>query len=93
LYDIRDDAPRERRTGRREIPNQENGLSRIGRKKPIRTLTPPTSLAANLRQSGLRKFSLRRSGDGGVAERGSAKNAIVMDWPQICHLAERFLAA
>jgi hypothetical protein len=85
LRGIRDDAPRERRTGRRKTPNQGNGLSRVGRNCPMRTLTAPTSLAANLRQSRLRKISLRRSGDGGVAARGSAKNAIAMDFPQICH--------
>jgi hypothetical protein len=28
LCGIRDDAPRERRAGRRKIPNQANGLSR-----------------------------------------------------------------
>src|ERR1700733_15255032 len=56
LCGIRDDAPRERRTGRRKIPNQGNGLSRVGRNQPIRTLTAPTSLAANLRQISLRKF-------------------------------------
>jgi hypothetical protein len=30
LRGIRDDAPRERRTGRRKNPNQANGLSRVG---------------------------------------------------------------
>jgi hypothetical protein len=92
LCGIRDDAPRERRTGRRKIPNQANGLSRVGRNHPVRTLTAPTSHAANLRQSSLRKFSLRQSGDGDVAAGGSAKNAIAMDFPQICHAAERFRA-
>jgi hypothetical protein len=90
LRGIRDGAPRERRTGRRKIPNQANGLSRVGRNQPVRTLTAPTSLAANLRQSGLRRFSLRQSGDGDVAARGSAKNATAIEFPQICHAAERF---
>jgi hypothetical protein len=90
LCGIRDDAPRERRTGRRKIPNQGNGLSRVGRNHPVRTLTAATSLAANLRQSGLRKFSLRQSGDGSVAARDPKKNATAMDFPQICHAAERF---
>lgn len=90
LCGIRDGAPRERRSGRRKIPNQGNGLSRGGRNRLVRTLTASTSLAADLRQSGLRKFSLRQSGDGGVAADGSAKNAIAVDWPQICHRAERF---
>jgi hypothetical protein len=90
LRGIRDDAPRERRTGRRKIPNQANGLSRVGRNHPIRTLTAPASLAADLRQSSLRKFSLRQSGDGDVAARGSAENATAMDFPQICHAAVRF---
>jgi hypothetical protein len=92
LRGIRNDAPRERRTGRRKIPNQGNGLNRVGRNHPVRTLTAPTSLAANLRQSGLRRFSLRQSRDGDVAARGSAKNAIAKNFPQICHAAERFLA-
>jgi hypothetical protein len=38
----------------------------------------------------LRKFSLRQSRDGDVAARGSAKSATAIDWPQICHAAERF---
>jgi hypothetical protein len=79
LRGIRDDAPRERRTGRRKIPNQANGLSRVGRNHPIRTLTAPTSLAANWWQSGLRKFSLRQSGDHGVAARDPKKNATAID--------------
>jgi hypothetical protein len=87
---MRDDAPRERRTGRRKIPNRGNGLSRVGRNRPVRTLTAPTSHAANWWQSGLRKISLRRSSDGDVAARGSAKNAAATDFPQICHAAERF---
>jgi hypothetical protein len=90
LRGIRDDAPRERRTGRRKIPNQGNGLGRIGRNQPIRTLTAPRSLAANLRQSSLRRFLLRQSGDGGVAARDPKKNATAMDFPQICHAAVRF---
>jgi hypothetical protein len=43
-----------------------------------------------MRQSRLRKFSLRQSRDGGVAARGSVKNASAMDFPQVCHAAERF---
>jgi hypothetical protein len=70
---MRDDAPRERRTGRRKIPNQGNGLSRVGRNRPVRTLSALTSLAANWWQSSLRKFFMRQSGDGDVAARGSAK--------------------
>jgi hypothetical protein len=38
----------------------------------------------------LREFSLRQSGDGGVAARGSVRNAAATDFPQICHAAERF---
>jgi hypothetical protein len=38
----------------------------------------------------LREFSLRRSGDGRVAVRGSAKNASAKNFPQICNGAERF---
>ena len=92
LCRIRDDALRERRTGRRKIRNQANGLSRVGRNQPVRTSTAPTSLAANWWQSSLRKFSLRQSRDGDVAARGSVKNATAMDFPQICHAAERFRA-
>jgi hypothetical protein len=90
LCGIRDDAPRELRTGRRKIPSQGNGLGRVGGIQPIRTLTALTSLAANLRQSSLRKFSLRQSRDGDVATRGSAKNATAKHFPQICHAAVRF---
>jgi hypothetical protein len=43
-----------------------------------------------LGQNGFSRFSLRQSRDGDVAARGSAKNADAMDWPQICHAAERF---
>jgi hypothetical protein len=56
LRGIRDDALRDCRAGRRKIRNAGNGLSRVGRNHPVRTLTAPKSLAANLRQSGLRKF-------------------------------------
>jgi hypothetical protein len=90
LCGIRDDAPRPRRSGRRKIPNQRNGLSRVSRNHPIRTLTAPTSLAANWWQSSMRKFSLRQSGDGDVAAPGSVKNAAAKHFPQICHAAERF---
>jgi hypothetical protein len=90
LRSIRADAPRQRRSGRRKIPNQANGLSRVGRIEADRTLTAPTSLAANWWQSRLRKFSLRQSRDGDVAARGSAKNAAAKIFPQICHAAERF---
>jgi hypothetical protein len=93
LCGMRDDALRERRTGRRKIPNGGNGLSRVSRNRPCRTLTAPKSLAAGMRQSGLRKFSLRQNGDGGVAARGSVKSAAAVDWPQICHTAERFECA
>ena len=90
LRGIRADAPRERRIGRRKIPNQENGLSRVGRIEPARTLTAPTSLAANWWQSSLRRFSLRQSRDGDVAARDPEKIATAKHFPQICHAAERF---
>jgi predicted nucleotidyltransferase len=70
---MRDDAPRERRAGRRNIRNQVNSLSRVAGIQPSRTLTVPRSLAANWWQSGLRNFSLRQSRDGDVAARGSVE--------------------
>jgi hypothetical protein len=73
LSSMLDAAPRERRAGRRKIRNQANGLSRVGGIEPSRTLTALRSLAANWRQSGLRKFSLRQGRDGGVAVRISRK--------------------
>jgi hypothetical protein len=76
---MRDDALRDRRTGRCKTRNEGNGLSRVGRNRPIRTLTAPRSLAANWWQSRLREFSLRQSRDGDVAARGSAKNAAATD--------------
>jgi hypothetical protein len=90
LFGIQDDAPRQRRSGRRKIPNQGNGLSRINRGHPLRTLTAPASHAANWWQSRLREFSLRQSRDGDVAGLGSVKNATAKHFPQICHAAERF---
>jgi hypothetical protein len=92
LCRMRDDAPRDRRAGRRKIRNGVKRLSRARRNQPGRTLTAWGSLAANWRQSGLREFSLRHRRDGGVAGRGSAKSASAMDWPQNCHAAERFRA-
>jgi hypothetical protein len=90
LHGIRDNAPQERRTGRRKIPNEGNGLSRVGRNQAGRTLTGPASLAANWWQSGLRKFSLRQSRDRDVAARDPEKNAAAKHFPQICHAAVRF---
>jgi hypothetical protein len=93
LCGIRDDAPRERRTGRCKIPNQGNGLSRVGRNLAKSNINCADKSCGKLEAKRVARISLRQSRDGDVATGGSAKNAVSTDWQEFfadCHAAERF---